>query len=360
MYSHETTLHLTSDTAPGVRFLSQFFGVRPLFEKVMRFIQKDLSLKTLVSYYYASRELDDTKISNLCARHTARNVHLIDTSHALIQAIDADFFAKVLACPGLEDRKMHVSLLVTKYCQLHRDSLSSDTFLALTHENNLPVVHHSACMSLLEIEASVVPTSIASMMGGMTSLQERCIKGLASHWREITEHDPEQTARVCRKLSSTVVTELLLRSLEHAKKEGDRQAQSAVLARNVKTQKAKNGKHASSSVDGSKTKVEHEDALQKLKNEYEEKLKHLQDVCYEKDKHIKNYYEELNKFERVPNTTEGRLVHSGKKEQPTIMPSIGKHSKDGYLLSGRKLGGEKYPVFYYKDESASTSGNKGG
>jgi len=347
--SNEAALQLTSDVAPGLRFLSQFFGVRQLFDRVMRFIQRDLSLKTMVAYYRASRELEDKKISNLVVKHCARNIQLIDTNHELIQVIDPELFSKVLSSPGLDERKMHVSLLVTKYCQLHRDHLNSETFLAITHESNLPVVHHTAAISLMGIEADlVVPTSIASMMGSMTDLQERCIKGLSAHWRELTEQDPEQTTRVCRKLPSSVVTELLLRSLEHAKKEGDRQAQNAVLARNVKTQKAKPKPGA----DGSKSKTEHEAAMEALKKEYEEKLTHLQDVCYEKDKHIKNYYQELNKFERLPNGTEGKIVQSGRKEQPTVMPTIGKHSKEGYLLSGKKLGGAKFPLFYYKDGSS--------
>lgn len=347
--SNEAALQLTSDVAPGLRFLSQFFGVRPLFDRVMRFIQRDLSLKTMVVYYHASRELDDKKISNLAAKHCARNIQLINTNHELIQVIDPEFFSNVLSNPVLEERKMHVSLLVTKYCQLHRDHMNSETFLAITDENNLPVVHHTAAISLMGMEADlVVPTSIVSMMGSMTNLQERCIKGLSAHWRELTEQDPEQTTRVCRKLPSSVVTELLLRSLEHAKKEGDQQAQNAVLARNAKTQKAK----PKTGANESKSRTEHEAAMEALKNEYEEKLTHLQEVCYEKDKHIKNYYQELNKFERLPNGTEGKIVQSGRKEKPTVMPTIGKHSKDGYLLAGKKLGGAKFPLFYYKDESS--------
>ena len=198
----------------------------------------------------------------------------------------------------------------------------------------------------------VVPTSIVEMSTTMTNLQERCIRGLAAHWRELTEADPEQTTRVCRKLPSRVVTELLLRSLDHAKREGDRQAQSVGLARNAKVQSKVRPKAAA---DGSKTKVEHEAALVALKREYEEKVKHLQDVCYEKDKHIKNYYQELTKFERLPNATEGKMIKSGSKDQPTTMPSIGKHNSEGYLLAGRKLRGAKYPMFFYKDDEQPPS-----
>jgi hypothetical protein len=357
MYSSSSSSsQLTTDVAPGLRFLSQFFGVRTLFDRVMRFIQRDLNLKTMASYYRASRELGDKKIANLVAKHCARNIHLIDTAHEIIQVGDPEFFLKVLSSPGLMDeRKLHMSLLVTKFCQLHRDRLNSETFLAITHEHNLPVVHHTAAISLMGMEADlIVPTSIVEMSTTMTNLQERCIQGLASHWRALTEQDPEQTARVCRKLPSLVVTELMLRSLDCAKKEGDRQAQGVGLARNAKSpQKGRSPKAAAAATaaaDGAKTKTEHEAALEALKKEYEEKLKHLQEVCYEKDKHINNYYKELVKFARLPNSTEGKMIKSGSKEQPTIMPSIGKHSKEGYLLAGKKLGGAKYPLFYYKQD----------
>jgi len=360
MYSAQTVVQLSPETAPGMRYLSQFFGVRNLFENVMKFIQRDLSLRTVVKYYQAARELDDKKIANLAARHCARNIHLIDTSHELFEVMDPEFFAKMLSSPGLDERKLHVSLLVTKYCQLHRDEMSAETFLAITDETNLPVVHHTAAISLLGIEADlVVATNVANMMD-MTSLQERCIKGLAAHWRAITEQDPEQTARVCSKLPSFVVTELLLRSLDHAKKEGDRQVQSAALARNAKQVRGNSGKsktHPDGAAAGSVQADQAEGtALENLKAEYEKKLKDLQTVCYEKDKHIQSYYEELRRFVRLPNSHDGKLLHSGRKEQPTAMPEVGKHSVEGYLLAGRKLGGAKYPVFYYKkDVGQSTS-----
>lgn len=351
IYSSDYSLQLTAETATGMRFLSQYFGVRPLFEKVMKFILRDLSLKTLVTYYRDSRELDDTKIANLAAKHCARNVHLIDTSNELIQAMDPTFFAKVLSCPGLEERKLHISLLVTKYCQIHKDKMSSETFLEITKEENLPVIHHTAATSLLGMEADLVVITVA-MMSTMTSLQQRCVKGLSAHWREITEHDREQITRVCRKLPSFVITELMLQSLEHAKKEHDQQVQNAALAR--KAQKTPKTKTTGATIqqesdNGTNQEV---DATTRLKKEYETKLKHLQDVCYEKDKHIKNYFEELSRYKRIPNTHEGRLIHSGRKEQPTIMPKVGKHSTSGYLLAGRKLVGVKYPVFYYTDDNS--------
>ena len=343
IYSDEGALSLSSETAPGLRYLAQFFGIKGLFEVIMKFIQKDLSLKTLAAYYKGSKDLDDNKILGITSRHCARNIHLVELSHALIEVMDPEFFHRVLSNPALEKEKsLHVSLLVAKYCQLHKDKLNGTMFLNLTSPECIPQVHHTAALSLLSMEADlVVATSLMSYMT-MSSLQERCIKGLASNWRELTELDPARTAQVCRKLPSVVVTELLLKSLDHAKLDSNRHTSTRVLVRR------EGGKGKSK--DDVLMKKEYQEALVQLKSEYDEKTSHLQQLCYEKDKHIKGYYEELCRYQRLPNTPDGKLCLSGRSSQPTIMPDIGKHCSDGYVLSGKKKGSPKYPVFFYKGD----------
>lgn len=344
MYTNDKALTLSSETAPGLRYLAQFFGIKVLFEKIMEFIQKDLSLKTLVPYYKGSSDLGDKKVLGIAARHAARNIHLIDVSHSLISVMDPTFFCKVLSSPGLEgvEKKMHLSVLVAKYCQLHKDSLEGQVFLKITSEEHLPHIHHTAALSLLGMEADlVVATSVMSMMT-ITNLQERCIKGLASNWRELTESDPSRTAHICRKLPSVVVTELLLRSLESAKKDDTRPGATRVMV--------KRGSQRGKPKDEAAMKKEYDEALEKLKAEFEEKTSHLQELCYEKDKHIKGYYEELSKYQRLPNTLDGKLVASGRSAQPTMMPAVGKHVVDGYVFVGKKKSCPKYPLFDYKGE----------
>lgn len=356
IYSDDAGLQLSANTAPGLRYLAQFFGVRLLFEKVMAFIQKDLSLKTLGTYYKASSELGDKKVWGIAARHCARNLHLIDTSHELLKTMDPVFFNKVLSTPGLEstDKKMHISRLIAAYCIQHKDTLDGPNFLKLTTEEHLPQIDHVAALTLLGMEADlVVATSVMTMMT-VSSLQERCIKSLASHWKDLTELNPERTAAICRKVPSFVVTELLLRSLDNAKKDcefpsGEKKKE---VEGKLKRELSKRFVRAKKT-DEANWKAEHEQEMAKVKEEYESKLEHLQELCYEKDKIIKDYYEEIGYFCRLPNSHDGKLTSSGRSSQPTVMPQIGKHSKDGYLLAGRKLSGSRYPIFYYKKEKSA-------
>jgi hypothetical protein len=314
-----------------------------LFDLIMKFIQKDLSLKTLATYFQGSKDLDDNKILGITARHCARNIHLVELSHTLIEVMDPEFFHRVLSNPALEKEKsLHVSLLVAKYCQLHKDKMNGTTFLNLTSPECMPQVHHAAALTLLSVEADlVVATSLMSYMT-MSSLQERCVKGLASHWRELTELDPARTAQVCRKLPSAVVTELLLKSLDHAKLDNNRHTSTRVLVRR------EGGKGKSR--DDIALKKEYQEALDLVKAEYDEKVSHLQQLCYEKDKHIKGYYEELFRYQRLPNSPDGKVVASGRSIQPTMMPDVGKHSTDGVCLIGKKKGSSKYPIFFYKGD----------
>lgn len=348
IYCGDKALTLSSKTAPGLRYLSQFFGIRVLFERIMKFIQKDLSLRTVVEYYKGCTDLGDQKVLGIAARHAARNIHLVDISHELIEVMDPEFFCKVIASPGTEgsEKKVHLSLLVAKYCQLHKDTLDESMFSRLTAKDHLPHIHHSAAMSLLGMEADlVVATSLKSIMS-MTSLQERCIKGLSSNWRELSAMEPTRTAQICRKLPSFVVTELLIKSLAIAKNDDGQQTTTRVLVKRSSAQKDK-------SVADSALKQEYEDKLEKLKVDFDKKSSHLQELCYEKDKHIQSYYEELSRFQRVQNAPDGKLVSSGKTTVPTTMPRMGKHDQDGFVLVGKKKGDPKYPVFYYKRDDTN-------
>jgi hypothetical protein len=100
----------------------------------------------------------------------------------------------------------------------------------------------------------------------------------------------------------------------------------------------------------SSMKKEYQESIDRLKTEFDTKTAHLQELCYEKDKHIKVYYEELSRYQRLPNNPDGKLVPSGRSVQPSKMPELGKHNVEGYVLTGKKKDSSKYPIFYYKSD----------
>jgi hypothetical protein len=339
IYSDQSAIEFSTETVLGLRYLSQFFGIHPLFEKAMKFIRKDLSLKTIIPYYKGSTDLGDKKIRLIVARHCARNVNLIPTFHELIRVMDPQFFFLVISSQCIEghDKTLHVSKLLAEYFRLHKDKLDEESFSMLTKEDYLPEIHHTAALTMLEMEADLVVATSVLSFASMTNLQERCVKVLAAHWRELSESDPERTKAICRKLPSFVLAELLIKSMQNAK-DGSTPSGRAVKRASFSRKRTTKTSEAND---------EDDDMVSKLKEEYDSSVANLREQCAEKDKRINTYLDELKRFERLPNAPNGKLTTSGRLYRPSKMPEIVNHSKDGYLL---KTDGLKLPVFYYKGE----------
>lgn len=392
LYSTDGSLDISTASATGLRYLSQFFGVRVLHKKVMDFIQKDLGLQTVPTYYKDVCLLRDEKLLATIAKYCSRNIMKIDGKYPLIRLMDPYFFARLLASPYMnsKEKKYHVSVLVTEFCRANREKLSGKEFMMLSDEKYLPVVHHSVALALMEMEADLVTaTSVKSLME-MSSLQKRCVKDLAHHWKDL-KHESEQLTKVCRKLPSSVVTDLLVKTLsnvheknhEKTKRRGSSGSTKDDKERHEETREwsrgssLKNGKHPPTppqapergvkthdsarqevSAEIEKLQQAHEAELVKMKKEYESNLVRLRDLLLEKDKTVAKFWNELKSFERLPNQLEGKLVQSGRNHEATNMPEFRTTTAEGYLFASKK-GGPKFPLFYYKkeekDRSESTS-----
>jgi hypothetical protein len=222
----------------------------------------------------------------------------------------------------------------------------------ITDEKLLPVIHYNAALTLLEMEADlVVTTSIMAAME-MTSLQKRCVKELALHWREVSDMDAGHVTKVCRKLPCGVVTDLMLRSMSIANKKTD-SIDASTLDENGKLRKGKK------SLDPVKIRKEYEAKLEqvkhqcqeqmdKLKKEAEMKMYRCRQMLAEKDKQLQMQRNELISFERLPNSYDGKLAPTGRKDSPTMLPAAcSKEHEDGMLLIQKKTG-LKFPLYYYK------------
>jgi hypothetical protein len=371
-------LELTTETATPLRHLAKCFGLKIMFKQATEFLLKDITLSNIITYYKHSVILVDEKITAMAAKHITKNILKVEPTGELIKTMDPDFFLRVLTAPEIESRKeqYHMSFLVAEFCKINKETIETDIFVKLTDEKILPVVDHSVALSLLEMEADiVVVTTSVLKFSTITSLQKRCIKDLSYHWKEFSELEKEQVGRVCRKLPSGVLTELLMKSLSQAKRKSESVPKFSF--RNVVdqvTDKSKKDKDSDSSSVGSAqegsskkeaqkasqikkeydakvvdVKREHQEEMAHLKKEYETNLLKLRDLCLEKDRHMASYWQELQRYVRIPNAPEGKFVPSGTVNKATMMPEIAKVSSDGHLFSTRKEGeSRRYPMFYYQ------------
>jgi hypothetical protein len=300
-----------------------------MFKQATEFLLKDISLSNIITYYKHSVILSDEKITAMAARHLSRNIMKIEPAGDLIKTMDPDFFLTVLSAPEIDSKTKHyhVSFLVAEYCKINKETMDAAVFLKLIDEKILPVVDHSVALLMLEMEADIdVVTTSVLKFSSITSLQKRCIKDLSYHWKELSEVEREQVSRVCRKLPSGVVTELLMRSLSQAKRKADSKTDSEpkmalrkLVDEVVVTNKSKKDKDSDSSTPEGSRKQEaqrlnqakkeydvkivdlkrgHQEEMAHLKKEYETNLFKLRDVCLDTDKYIASYWQELQRYVR--------------------------------------------------------------
>jgi hypothetical protein len=328
-------IEVTTETATSMRHLAKCFGLKLMFKQATEFLLKDISLSNIITYYKHSVILQDEKITAMVARHLARNIMQVETTGELVKTVDPVFFVRVLSAPeiDLKIKQIHVSLLVAEYCKIHKERMDATLFLKLVDEKVLPVVDHSVALFMLEMEADLVVVKVSSI----TSLQKRCIKDLSYHWKEFSEAERELVGRVCKKLPSGVVTELLMKSLSQAKRKVENEPKMSLknLADNLISKSKKDSD--SSSVGSSSGEIskkqetqrlhqkrkeydakvadlkrEHQEEMAHLKKEYETNLLKLRDLCLDKDKQIANYWQELQRHVRLPNAPEGKFTPAEK------------------------------------------------
>jgi len=381
VYSKDGALEVTTANATAMRHLAKIFGLKILFKLATEFLIKDISLENGVTYYKHSVLLSDEKITAMVARHAGKSILQIEPKGELVQMMDPEFFMRLMVAPEIDSKAKHyhISLLLAEYCKLNKGRMEAGVFLKLCDEKHLPLIDHTVALVMLEMEADLVMATTSVLnFSNITSLQKRCIKELSHNWKEFSELEKEEVSRVCRKLPSGVITDLLLRSLSHAKRKSedesdkplyvkiDKDSGHSTRSRNRDSDNSSVGsateggsrKHDSRGLSHAKKEYEakivdlnrdHQEEMAHLKKEYETNLIKLRDLCLEKDKHIANYWQELQRYQRMPNSIEGKFGPSGMMNKATKMPEIGKISADGHLYTVKsKDGSKRYPMFYYQ------------
>ena len=359
-YLYEDALTVDTPSATGLRHLAQYFGIKVLYKKVMAFIDDDISMETVLTYYRDAVNLDDTKIQDLTAAMCAEHVLEIDIYHPLLFSFDPAFLRRLVASVDRSsDKLFHVSRLVGAYCEENQSSLDDQDFLRLTDERVLPFIDRRAALKLMEIEADLV-TPTMNEITQVSSLQRRCIDDLVKHWKDLSEMDQTSVVQVCRKLPSAVVSELLTKSLGEAKNDVAKLEKAVSdAAQGGPPQRRLSGGESSVGTPrvSARVKKEYEAKLSAVKNEYEEALRQMQEqheaelnklkaMVADKDKYLTEYWDELKRFQRLPNQPDGKLGSSGMMAKPTKMPVIGNQPAEGSLFIGRKSP-SKHPLFYY-------------
>lgn len=367
IYSNDAKLEIHTGTAVGLRHLAQYFGNRVLHQKVMKFILGDLNMENVLVYYQHSVTVDDEKVTDITSQKCAENILDIDKKDELLLHIDPSFFRRIMGSSKIDskEKQYHISLLLAEYCMLNKKHLDDQDFIRITADRYLPVVHHNAALTLMEMEADLVTNTEDSAY--ISSLQERCITDLTDHWREFSEMKQAEVLRVLRKVSSGVVADMFLKSLIKAKnaladveekleEEHDEKKKQEILEEELLAMDPEQAATTKKDYEKKMKALElrHKKELDKLKSEYEKNLLKIRDVALEKEATIVGLKQDMERFKRLPNEPGGRLMQSGDQQQPDQMPTNGNYTPDGLVLSKPK-GGGKYAVFFYDYKASVTT-----
>lgn len=218
LYSRSDTLDISTETAVGLRHLSEFFGIRALARRTVTFIYKDISIDNMQAYLMHANAFDDLTIQKLCARTCAENIDKINSHSDLLTDMDPCFLLDVISCPDLDRRRFspHLSKLVAFYCEMCGDVIDGTVFEELTTVEYLPVVSPECAIDLMILEDQFVDDA-GDEKRGLTYMQKRCVAALAPHIRFQDQPFSEEIRKEFRKkvnlLPKKVLVELLTTSV---------------------------------------------------------------------------------------------------------------------------------------------------
>ena len=197
LYSADDKLKISTETAVGLRHLSEFFAIRALATEVVSFIYEDMSLENVLVYLNSALAFDDLETVNLCAKRCAENIKKIGPFSPFLRDIDPSFFLEIISSPHILRREQcssHLSLLVSVYCNLHRDRLSPSVFGELTCPELLPKICEDSALSLMVFEAQIVPES-SKESTELSCLQKRCISTLVFAIKKSEDDEASESTR---------------------------------------------------------------------------------------------------------------------------------------------------------------------
>jgi hypothetical protein len=369
MYCPNNQLMVTTDTAIALRYLAQYFGVRLLFKKVMEFLREDMNLTNIHTYISDSMLFQDEKVTSFAAEKCVAEIQEISTSSPLLDMMDPHFFLGIVSSPEIDTCGCHLSALVAAYCTKHKDELDEITFRRMTDKSRIPLIDRDAALVLLELESDI-SGSDHEEVSELTCLQNRCVKVVALHWKEVSEKADDVKMRVFRKLPAPVLAELLNKSMLAAK-QYIAAAEEMFVADRASQEKAFMTKYE----EVNERRQLAENRVARMEAETKNEICRLRSEVLALKKQTELYKRELNRFERVPvdhsfadveKSTYNRFL-SGNfgsveddverlmtygQQRPSSMPRLKDYSpEDGYLVVENKHGSEfRWPVFFYRHE----------
>jgi hypothetical protein len=182
MYNQSSKLAVNSKNAAVLHYLGQYFGLRRLRWEAREFWISDVSISNAGTYYEHARMFQDEKLLTRIGETCADCILDIPITSILLKLIDAEFLLAVLEKRD-STKWPYVSKLVVEFCRHQTvETLDAQAFLGLTDAKILPLIDVQVALDLIKLEQTVTNPAAAEL----TSLQDRCLKQLAVHWKSFS------------------------------------------------------------------------------------------------------------------------------------------------------------------------------
>jgi len=215
MYASDDKLQLSSESAVGLRHLSQFFGIKALAKRTSCFINEDISLENMEIYMDTSSAFDDMQTAMLCSDYCALEIENLHPLSPLVAEMDPSFILAIVSSNKFNRTKnsKHMSHIMTGYFITQRGAINGNVFEELTAEEYLPSIDTEAALPLLILETALVSDS-SEESTGLTSLQLRCVDGMlplfsSSGQRSISDEEKKSRRTAMQKVPKKVLVQIL-------------------------------------------------------------------------------------------------------------------------------------------------------
>jgi hypothetical protein len=180
LYSIHDILKVSTETVVGLRHLSEFFGIRAMSREALCFIYKDMTIENMKTYLLSASDFDDLQVRKLCAKRCAERIQDIQPYSELLAKMDPSLLLDILSSQKSKEKcvSVHMSKLMSVFCELHYDILDGAVFEELTSVEYLPVISEDCAFDLLILEAGMVDDALDEQRG-LTYLQKRCVDALS-------------------------------------------------------------------------------------------------------------------------------------------------------------------------------------
>jgi hypothetical protein len=182
-YIYRDELDLNTHNAVALKFLANYFDVRPLFTTTISFIENDISSSTALIYMEDADLLKDKDLANIALKLVAES--FAELSLDSLITLSPILFQRLVSHSAIMCTPEHLSEIIASYIRYHPLEMNHELFFLLTNANVLPRVSSNEAFWYLSYGSDTFRGILVdeTFGGSQGSLKGRCMFAITSQWR---------------------------------------------------------------------------------------------------------------------------------------------------------------------------------